>query len=212
MVTQLAFPLGMPLGGNDTLNVREIPIKTGGGRIRRIAWDTFDASFERAYIIAIDGQPFVTVANSGPVDIRIEPVLDSSFAPTPIIQIKQIPIGYSDKGFFIPEYFDAVLPDKINVTFNAPAVVTDIESYNVYWDKGSGTVEFTDDFIMAKVLEDGSTSYSVWSPSLTTGTYKFVVQAVDEIGNRSVNIAELSQVIATFPSPVSGFTATLNAS
>lgn len=201
MATLLGFPLAQPLGGNLTDDVR---IRKFNDRQWRLNWTSIVAVGDDGFMIALDGKHYATIAHGPPVDVRLETVL-GAFTPKPIFQVAQIPRESADPGFFIPGYFDALIPNRIKFTFAPPASVVDLDKYNVYWDKGDGTVEFTLAKRLAVVKEDGSASYEAITPALVTGTYKFVVRAVDKEGNETTNTAATSLAITTLPGEVTGF-------
>lgn len=198
MGSALAFPLAMPLGGCSANDVRLTHL---GGRVWRLEWgDPDSVTWDAAWIIAVDGKHFGTVAGRTSIDIMLE---DTG---TPVVEVIRYPAHAGDPGFFISGLFASVTDNAIKVTWNPPASVTDVIKYRLYFDNGSGTVTFDDAGFLGEVEEIGASSYEFWTDPLAAGTYKFVVRTVDAAGNESTNTTASSQALTVFPSTVTAFT------
>ena len=202
MGTLLAFPLPMPLGGCFVTDPR---VRRIGARRWRVRWTPIPGlSWPSAFVIAVDGQHYTTVHNVTATTLRLEGVFET-FTPSPIIEVIQLPSVMAPPDFFTPGYFATLVNNKIRITFDPPASVADVEFYRVYWDKGTGTVVFDDEHILEEVSEDGLSSYEVFTPALATGTFKFVIRAVDKARTESTTVTEFSQAIVTLPGTVTAF-------
>lgn len=77
----------------------------------------------------------------------------------------------------------------------------DTYKYNIYTDKGSGTIDYS-------MVYDSVTTSTWESPPLGEGTYKFIVRAVDRSGNEESNTSSVSAIAdATKPEPVTNLIA-----
>ena len=190
MGTMLGFPLAMPLGGVAVTGVRA---EAQGENLWLLTWVPNAQPNPAAFMIYVDGKLWGSVAGATEVYIRGES--DAS----PIVEIAQLPIEWSDPGFARNGYFSSIVANKIQVTWDPPADVTDVDAYRVYWDNGTGTVDFTSIGRLGDIPEDGSTAYEFWTIELANGTYKFVVRTVDSVGNESTNVATLTVVHTNYP-------------
>ena len=193
MGTQLAFPLAMPLGG---VLVSNIFAQALGQNQWLVRWDTNPDLSPASYMIYVDGNFWGVIVDTPAMFIRGED------GASPVVQVAQLPIAWSDPGFARDGYFTAPVANKIQVVWDPPADVTDVDKYRVYFDNKTGTVDFTTS--LGEVPEDGSTQYEFWTAQLVSGTYKFVIRVVDLAGNESTNIAEFSVVLSTYPGLVTG--------
>lgn len=162
------------------------------------------------YMIACDGQPFATIAHGPPVTCRIP---ERQSIGTPIWQVVQIPLALASPGYFNPGMFNALPPNKVRFTWKPPASITNVDHYRVYWDLGTGTITFDQAHCLGEIQESvanrvdigsGVQGYEMYTPPVVTGIYKFIVHAVDALGNESAGVTETSQSITTLPSPVTG--------
>ncbi len=189
MGSLLAFPLAQPIGGVAVSNIRTTSV---GGDQWFVEWDPIVVAWDSAYMVFVDGKLHSTLPNQTSMYIDAEPGAD------PIIQIAQIAGVWMDPGRAVPGYFPALQPNKIKIEWDKPASVVDVESYRVFGDSGTGTVDF-DNPLFSDIPEDGSASYEFVTDQLVTGTYKFVVRTVDEAGNESATIAEFTRALTTYP-------------
>lgn len=204
MATLLAFPLAQPLGGNKVSNLRATPL---GGRSFRLNWDDAAPGGPYGYSIAIDGNHYANILHAPPIDIKIDPAVDG-FSPSPIVEVVRIPKTSCDPGFHVAGYFSTPIANKIKFTWAPPADISRVNKYRVYWDKGGGTVYFTRAYRLGQQNEDGSSGYEMWTPALTSGTYKFVVRTVDAAGNESTNTSATSIAITCLPAAITGLAIT----
>lgn len=199
MGSLLAFPLASPLGG---VVVSDIRSEAWGQDQWLIEWTEITVGWDIAFMVAVDGKHYTTVADETSVIIKGES------GAAPIVQVVQVPLQSLDPGFFIPGYFDSILNNKIKLTFDPPVSVTDVEKYNVYFDNATGTVDFTT--VIGAVEEDGSASYEFITDPLANGTYKFVIRVVDTANNEETNIVETTVVLSGLPGIATGPAVTFN--
>lgn len=201
-VSLLAFPLGMPLGGVAVSNLR-VRRRAGSPNSILLDWTPISLPWPSAYMVAVDGKRHSIISHEPPAVVRVDET-----GGTPIIEVAQIPMTAADPGYFVPGYFTAVLPNKIRFPFTPPADRTGVLKYRIYWDKGEGTVKYTDAYLLGEVLENGLAAYEIWTPPIATGTYKFVVRSVDEAGNEDSNTTTASTSLVTYPGVISGLSLT----
>jgi len=199
----LAFPLGGVLGEFRVLDVRVKEIENGEVAV---AWTAQAQPSPAAFIIAVDGRHYRTVHGMTSYILKVDP------GTTHTVEVLQVPSAHADVGYFPSGLFTSTQDNIIRVGWAPPASVTDVESYRVYWDKGEGTVQFTDDYLLADgIQEDGSSSYAVETPEIAADTYKFVVRTVDKAGNESSNTGTTSETLSKYISPVTVLSATYSA-
>ena len=191
MGTLLAFPLASPLGGVLVSNIRTEP---WGADTWLIEWAPISVTWDASYMISIDGKHYAVAHGQTSI------VVQGERGAAPIVQVAQLGGVYTDPARFVSGYFATLINNKIKVTWNPPASITDVEEYHVYWDNKTGTVDFTS--ALAVIGEDGSASYEFITDALASGTYKFVVRTVDTSGNETTNTTETSQMLTTYPNLV----------
>jgi len=90
--------------------------------------------------------------------------------------------------------------NKICINIIPPAPRANILMYKVFWDKGLGTVYYTDEYKVGEVTDNQiDASFNVWTLELMNGSYKFVVRTVSLDGNEDQNTTEQIYAIRTFP-------------
>ena len=97
--------------------------------------------------------------------------------------------------------------DKVRLSWDQPSAGSPTE-YRVYWDSGTGTIDYDD--ALAIVKDTGAASYSWTSGHLTDGTYKFAVRARNESTNEETNITYLSLTVSSVPEPATGLAYSFN--
>lgn len=196
MPSLLGFPLANTLGGALNLNVRTRPLGNNQWSLR---WDRRTLPADSAFIVAVDGKPLTTKVE------KTAMWLTGEAGASPIVQVAQVPAGYGDPAYFINKYFSAILDNKLDITWNKPADVTDVEKYRVYHDNRTGTVDFTT--VIEEILEDGSASYRTFA-IVPAGTYKVVVTTVDLAGNEDQTVAAVTKTLVAFPGHITNFALT----
>lgn len=207
MGSKFGHMFGMPYGDHSlpTNNINAHPMghNTWGVQTTPIAIPA-----DYVYILAVDGKPY-----GG--RIRLDDfILMGIEGESPILEIIQMPAGYSDPAFFESGWFsETIIDNKLLITWDPPADVSNVEGYNLYWDDGDGTVIFDDAHKLNTVLivEDGSGSYEFHQLITESGTYKVVVVPVDSAGNEEQGGGELVQIITIYPKPVTGIEISYNA-
>jgi hypothetical protein len=93
------------------------------------------------------------------------------------------------------------------LTWDRP-VSGDPAQYNIYWDSGTGTVDYVT--ALDTVADDESASYEWTSSRLVDGTYKFAVRAQDAAGNEETNVTVVTMSVQPAPEPVTNLTWSFN--
>lgn len=71
----------------------------------------------------------------------------------------------------------------------------DVVKYNVYWDNGTGEVDYSKASAVLSADNGGSATYSWITPSLIDGkTYRFSVRAIDQADNEEKNLKVVSAI------------------
>ncbi len=194
MPTQFAFPFSSTFGGAIVSKVFAFPL---GNDQWELFWEKEGTTADAAYVIAIDKKLYAVIRNSTSMKIPGEP------GATPVVEIAEFPVGMFDPSLFVEEYFTTLPPNKLIVTWDPPASVVGVSHYNVYWDNGTGTVDFTAAGLLTPdgIQEDGSSSYEFFKLTVA-GTFKTVVRTVDDAGNETINTTAQTQTVVTFPDNV----------
>jgi hypothetical protein len=212
MVSRLGSQLGFQLGGTPIQNIRRITLP--GQDEHQLMWDAIPGAV--AYAVMVNGQ-FAgnTTANSMRIHAR------------EVFGVEVYQSGSDDPGFnWLPAsgWVTAFSPNRIGIVVSpvAGAVL-----YRVYWDSGMGYMQYpgmksslgfplgaplgfgnkSAAYLLGQAIEDGSASYTIWTPPLDTGDYKFVTTSVDALGNESPASSITTHSITVPPKPVTGFKA-----
>ena len=196
------FTFGGLFGDYRPSNIRSVP--HGHGVWTVTVTPDSDYPSPCAFIIALNGKHYASLPGSSQSDFSFSIKTYSNSVRTPIVEVIQTQIETLDAGFFPDGFFTSVQPSQLIVTWTPPAVVSDVFGYNIYWDKGEGTVQYTDDYLLQYVQETGETQYTYATDDVDSGTYKTVVRTIDSSGNESNNTTAATTSVSTYPSVATG--------
>jgi len=103
----------------------------------------------------------------------------------------------------------AVPGDLVSLEWTRPVSGDPVE-YRIYWDAGTGTMDYADGHDIGRVEDTGAATYSWESGYLAADTYKFVVRARDEAGNEEANTTIVTLTVAPLPKPPSNLAFSFN--
>lgn len=199
MASKLAAPLAFSLGGVEVSKIRTEP---KANRVWLIEWEAISTAWTPAFVVGINGKHYETVIDKTHLQVRV------NNDETPVVEIIQIEGVHGDPSYFPSTYFSTTQANKIKLTWNPPGDVSDVSAYRIYWDNGTGTVQFTDAFLIGdSLIEDGSSSYTFWTQEITPDTYKFVIRTIDDAGNESTGTTATTVILTVgYPGVVTGVT------
>ncbi len=89
----------------------------------------------------------------------------------------------------------------VRPTSSGPGLLSAIREYRVYWDAGTGSVDFSR--TLTTVPDHGGWGFAILTPELKDNTtYKFVVRAVDRAGNEEQTVTTKTIKLRTMPQGV----------
>jgi len=89
--------------------------------------------------------------------------------------------------------------DRVRLSWDRPSA-GDPTEYRVYWDAGTGTIDYN--AAIAVVKDTGAATYSWTTSRLDDGTYKFGVRARNVSTNEETNVSVIPITIDTYPASV----------
>lgn len=179
---------GDPFG--DVKNLRATPVAATMGGGYRLTWQ-FSADPDAWYKV------FLNRVEGAVVDDNYSTIYPED---DELSTFEVLAVGPGNRFADYSHLMEAVYGNKVRLTWlgsDSP----DAESYNIYNDDRTGTMDYGT--VVANVPHQGGGVTHYWkSGELAEGTWKFGVRCVDEAGNEETNTTTVTVVIDTYPHAV----------